>query len=202
VFVLAGCGGAGEGPVAAAAASAPAAGVASPAASPSISLDTRLVAAFDGFTDGYRFDAEVKVGDKVATRAEGRRVAGNAEFVVGSGGSKVTYRTVGADTWVLRDGADWVAVDGSKTEADPLAALSAPTRVEAGPAVDGATSLVATYPVGALGLDGTGDASVAIVIGSDGSVEATYQLDTAVGPAISRTTFRPATDTTPITPPN
>ena len=116
-------------------------------------------------------------------------------------GSKVTYRTIGTSAWVKREGAGWVAVDGSKTDADPLAALRAPTSVQEGESVDGAVSLVATYPPKALGLTGDADLPVAIVIHDDGTVEATYALDTAAGPATSTTTFSPLTDTTPIAAP-
>jgi hypothetical protein len=170
-------------------------------ASPAAALDGQLVAAFDAFADGYRFVAEVTVGDSVATHADGRRVGGNAEFTVKATGSSVTYRTVGANAWVLRPGTDWVAIDGSKTDPDPLAALRAPASVQAGPPVAGAASLVATYPAAALGMKGTDELSVSIVIHEDGMVEAAYTVDTSAGPATSRTTFSALTDTTAIVAP-
>ena len=197
---LAACGGSGVASV------APSGGIGStgagsPTAGQPVDPSAALDAAFAAFEGGYQFEAEVTVGQATATHAAGRRVGANAEFEVTSDGSTVTYRTVGSDAWVKRAGADWVAVDGSKTAADPLAALRTPLHVEAGPTVTGGTSLVATYPASALGLTGA-DRTVTVLVGDDGSVEATYQLTTAAGPAVSHTTFKPMTDTTPIVPPS
>lgn len=163
--------------------------------------EVALGQALSAFEDGYAFVAEVTVGDTVATRAEGRRVGNDAEFTVEASGSKVTYRTIGTNAWVQRAGAGWTAVDGSKTDADPLAALQAPTSIKDGQPVDEGVSLVATYPPKALGLTGATDLPVTIVIRADRTVEATYALDTAAGPATSKTTFSPLTDTTPIAAP-
>ena len=171
----------------------------------SIAVGTPSSAALDealgAFADSYSFVAEITVGGEVATVAGGRRVGDGAEFTVAATGTRVTYRTIGTDAWVKREGADWTAVDGTKTDADPLAALRTPTSVEEGRPVEGAVSLVATYPATALGLTGDGDLPVAIVIHDDGTVEATYALDTAAGPATSHTTFSPVTDPTPIVAP-
>jgi len=170
-----------------------------------VAVGTSSAAALDealgAFADGYSFVSEISVDGKVATLARGRRVGDGAEFTVAATGSTVTYRTVGTDAWVKRDGVDWTSVDGAKTDADPLAALRAPTVVKEGQPVQGAVSLVATYPATALGLTGDRDLPVAIVIHDDGTVEATYVLDTTAGPATSHTTFSPVTDTTPIVAP-
>lgn len=98
---------------------------------------------------------------------------------------------------------EWVPCSGfsSKAGSDPLATLAAPTHLRAGGRIDGVTSLVATYPAGALGLNDADDRSVAIAIHPDGSVVFTYELEIEGGSPVSRTTLTKATDTTPITPP-
>lgn len=140
------------------------------------------------------------VGEVVATRASGRWVDGNAEFDIVADGVTLSYRAVPPSAWVRRGGADWVAVDGGTLVADPLAALRAPIRIDFGADRDAGTDLIATYPAAALGLEGTGEVTVTVTIGPDGRVEAAYRVVTSGGPAVSRTVFRPADDTSPIPP--
>jgi hypothetical protein len=197
--VLAACGG--GPPVGSPSPSTSASAGTSPAPTTSIAPQARLTSALDAFADGYRFESIITVGSVVATHATGRRVGGNAEFIVESAGTQITYRVVGAMTWVQRPGAAWVVVDGPAASADPLAALRSPTTLDLDPSAAGGGALVATYPAKALGLPGTDASTVSIAVGSDGSLIATYELTTSAGPATSKTTFQALTDTSPITPP-
>ena len=176
---------------------AAASSVASPALSPAEQLDQALAA----FEDGYDFVAEVTVGDVVATHGEGRRVGGDSETVVGSGDGKVVVRTVGKEAWTMKPGEAWVAIEGPTDANDQIAVLRSPTSVAAAAPIDGSVSLVATYPKGALGLDGSETGSVIVLIHPDGTVEVTYEVPLQTGSAISHTLFSPLTDSTPITAP-
>ena len=192
--VLSACGGT----TATATASAP------PTAAPSIDLspEAQLDAALAPFADGYDFVSEVTLGDVAATHGAGRRVGQDSETLVGTGDGQVTVRTVGTQAWTQKPGEDWVAVEEPTDATDQIAVLRAPTSVEATEPIDGVPAFIATYPEGALGLNGADVGSVVIQVHPNGTVEVTYQVPLQNGSAVSHTLFSPLTDPTPITAPS
>lgn len=151
---------------------------------------------------GYRFDSTVTVGGQVASRAGGRWLKGRSEFVVESGGTALTYRTVPPRAWVFQGGTGWVELAGKAPGGDPLEPLRHPTAVSVVAQRPDALVLQAMYAPGALGLTGTTDVAVEIDIAPDGTATATYTVQSSAGPATSVTTLAPATGLDPITVPS
>lgn len=160
--------------------------------------NARLVAAFKAMATGYRFDSTVTVGSQVASRAGGRWLNGRSEFVVESGGTALTYRTVPPRAWVFQGGTGWVELADKAPGGDPLEPLRHPTSVAVVADRQDALVLQATYPPKGLGLTGTAAVVVEIDIAPDGTVTATYAMAAATGPATSVTVLSPATGLDPI----
>lgn len=167
-----------------------------------LSPEDQLDAALAPFADGYDFVSEVTLGDVAATHGAGRRVGQDSETLVGTGEGRVTVRTVGSDAWTQKPGEDWVAVEEPTEATDQIAILRAPETVSATEPIDGVPSLIATYPPGALGLNGADVGSVIVQIHPDGSVEVTYEVQLQAGSAVSHTLFSDLTDPTPIVAPS
>lgn len=176
--------------------------VSPPSAGPSLSPGAQLDAALAPFADGYDFVSEVTLQDVAATHGEGRRVGEDSETVVGTGEGQVIVRTVGTQAWTKKPGEDWVAVDEPADAIDQIAALREPTIVRATAPIDGMPAFVATYPPGALGLNGADIGSVIFQVHPDGTVEVTYEVPLQNGSAVSHTLFSPLTDPTPIVAPS
>lgn len=174
----------------------------SQSAGPSLSPAAQLDAALAPFADGYDFVSEVTLGDVAATHGEGRRVGEDSETVVGSGEGQVFVRTVGTQAWTRKPGEDWVAVAEPADAIDQIAALREPTIVRTTAPIDGMPAFVATYPPGALGLNGADIGSVIFQVHPDGTVEVTYEVPLQSGSAVSHTLFSPLTDPTPIVAPS
>jgi hypothetical protein len=162
----------------------------------------RLAAAIDRLAAGYAFDTGISVGGKLATRAQGRASGGASDFRVESNGASITYRTVPPTSWVKQAGKAWVIVDNGVPDGDPLEALRSPTSIKVVADAPDGVSLKATYPASALGLAGTDPVTVELRVASDGSVGATYSVQSASGPATSETTLRPQPDQDPIVAPS
>ncbi|MFI5225739.1 MAG: hypothetical protein ACHQ3P_03590, partial [Candidatus Limnocylindrales bacterium] len=141
--------------------------------------------AFTTLGDGYAFDTTITVAGTVATEAKGRWTSGNSEFVVTTGGTSITYRTIPPNSWVLEAGKPWVAVDGQIPSGDPLDALSKPTSAEVISTDASGTRIAAVYPAASLGLAGSKPVSVDLTIAPDSSITARYDapLTTASGSA-------------------
>ncbi len=175
-----------------------------PTAAPSVELtpEAQLDAALAPFADGYDFVSEVTLGDVAATHGAGRRVGQDSETLVGTGDGRVTVRTVGSQAWTQKPGEAWVAVEEPTDTMDQIGILRAPASVEATDPIDGVPSFVATYPPGALGMNGADIGSVVFQVHPNGTVEVTYQVPLQGGSAVSHTLFSPLTDPTPITAPS
>lgn len=152
--------------------------------------------------EAYAFEAVVTVGDEVATRADGRWVAGMSEVVVQRGGTTVTYRSIPPTAWVLEPDGSWVEVEGEVPGGDPLDALRAPTALEVTAVTSEGIELRATYAASALGLAGDARLEVVIRIASDGSVTASYTTELDGVRATSATTLRPLADAAPVPAPS
>ena len=137
-----------------------------------------------------------------ATHGAGRRVGQDSETLVGTGEGRVTVRTVGTQAWTQKPGEDWVAIDEPADSIDQIAALREPIIVRATAPIDGMPAFVATYPPGALGLNGADIGSVIFQVHPDGTVEVTYEVPLQNGSAVSHTLFSALTDPTPITAPS
>ena len=98
------------------------AGSAGDVASAGSSVDgsARLTAALKTMAAGYQFDATVTIAGQVATHAAGRWLGGRSEFVVESGGTALTYRSIPPRSWVYQDGTGWVELADKAVSGDPL----------------------------------------------------------------------------------
>ena len=168
----------------------------------SVAAGDRLATAFASMAAGYTFDSTITVTGKVATHATGRWVAGSSEFVIESGGIAITYRTIPPVAWVLKPGTDWVVVAGAVPGGDPLDALSKP--LSSAITANGADglSVVGRYAPGDLGLTASGSVPVSLLIAPDGSVTATYSVDTTGGTSTSVVILRPAVNPEPVVAPS
>ncbi|GIW20953.1 MAG: hypothetical protein KatS3mg065_1249 [Chloroflexota bacterium] len=171
----------------------------SPPASASLAPEAILGSVLDRLaTTGYAVEATVVVGDVVATRATGRGVGTAVELTIEAGDTAVTYRQIGARTWV-RDAGGWRELEQPAGSIDPLAQLRRPVAVEVG-AVGGETVLAARYPGTELGLD-VEVVPVEIRIAADGTVLVRYATTVGGRAASSETRFTPAPNQAPIVPP-
>jgi hypothetical protein len=169
-------------------------------ASASIAPEAILETALDRLaTIGYEVEATVVVGDVVATRATGRGIGTAVELTIEAGDAAVTYRQIGARTWV-RDGTGaWRELAGSPGTLDPLAQLRRPVAVDLVGA-DGPTVLAARYPGTEFGL-AVEVVPVELRIGTDGSVVVRYATTVGGRAATSETRFTPHPSQPPIVPP-
>ncbi len=167
-------------------------GTPEPAASEILST---ALAALDAASD---FQTTVTVDGTVATELAGHTVGSGTALVATTQGRMVEYVRIPPNAWAREPGATWVVVDAEQAPQSPLAALATPTTLELGPAGTG-TTLQATYPAAALGLEGD-VAPVSIAI--DGTtVTFSYEQVSNGRTIISSTVLRPAADTTPIVAP-
>lgn len=148
---------------------------------------------------GYEVEATVLVGDVVATRATGRGAGTALELTIQAGDAEVTYRQIGARTWVRDEAGDWRELEGAPGSIDPLAQLRRPATVEVVSA-DGPTVLTARYAGADLGLE-VDAVTVEIRIAADGGVAVRYETTVAGRSASSETRFTPAPNQPPILPP-
>ena len=160
----------------------------------------RLSADLSQLANGYSFTSTVKVGDQVATQANGRWVSGASEFTVTSSGVSITYRTLPPRSWVLQSGAGWVEVNGDVPSGNPLDALKTPGNVAVLSNTSSMLELTASYPASVLGLAGSGSVAVDLVLAPDGSLKASYAA--TVGNATSTTTIMPDPSQAPIAAPS
>ena len=153
----------------------------------SVDGSARLAAALRKMAAGYQFDATVTIADQVATHAAGRWLAGRSEFVVESGGTALTYRSIPPRSWVYQDGTGWVELADKAVGGDPLEPFRHPVGVTV--VSEGADALVleATYAPATLGVGGSTPVAVRISIATDGRATATYTVDSASGPATTVT---------------
>ena len=171
-------------------------------ASPSIAPAERLAGALTALQAGYTFDTTVTVGGQIAARVRGRRLGGASELVIESGGSSVTYRIVPPRSWVLEQGSEWAALEGTVAGGDPLAPLLEPQGLEL-VATSGETLQVrATYPASALGLPGSDPVAVMMTVAPGDTVTARYATEVNGSEAISETVLEPATTQDPIVAPS
>jgi hypothetical protein len=161
-----------------------------------------LTAAFKKLAAGYRFDSTVTVAGQVATHAGGRWLKGRSEFVVDSGGTALTYRSIPPRSWVYQDGTGWVELADKAPTGDPLEPLRHATSVVV--VSDAAEALIvqATYPPATLGATGGAPVVVQIAIAPDGTSTATYTVTTTGGPATSVTVLAPGVGLEPIVVPS
>lgn len=176
--------------------------VASGAAASTAAVDAgaALSGAISKLNQGYTFATTVSAGGQVATQASGRWTANTSEFVVTSGGTAITYRTIPPRSWVLQPGQGWAEVNGSVPGGSPLDALKAPTQLSVAGQQGGTLELTATYPAAVLGLAGGASVPVALTIASDGTLTAAY--DAPTGGASSKTTISPNPGQGPIAAPS
>lgn len=169
---------------------------------PSVDGTARLTAAFKTMAAGYRFDTTVTIASQVATHAAGRWLGGRSEFVVESGGTSLTYRSIPPRSWVFQDGANWVELADKAPSGDPLEPLRHPSAVTV--VSDDANTLVlqATYPAKTLGVSGSASVSVQISISTDGRTTATYTVNTTAGAAMTVTVLVAGKGLAPITVPS
>lgn len=173
------------------------------AASGALSADgaaARLATVLGQLAKGYSFDTTVTVGGQVATEAKGRWVGGASEFTVTTSGAAITYRTLPPRSWVLQAGAGWVEVNGAVPSGNPLDAFRTPGSTTVVAQTGDMVELLATYPPAVLGLSGTNAVDVNLVLGSDGSLKATYAA--ANGGSTSATTITPEPGQAPIAAPS
>ncbi len=154
---------------------------------PAVDGSAPLMAAFKKMAGGYQFDATVTVGGQTATHAAGRWLGGRSEFVVESGGTALTYRSIPPRAWVYQDGTGWVELADKAPSGDPLEPFRHPTGVTV--ASQDATALVlrAMYPPKTLGVAGSAAVAVQIAVEPDGRTTATYTVDSSGGPVTTTT---------------
>lgn len=165
----------------------PSAGASLGASGPAVDGSARLTAAFKPMAAGYQFDATVTIGGQTATHAAGRWLGGRSEFVVESGGTALTYRSIPPRAWVYQEGTGWVELADKAPSGDPLEPFRHPTSVTV--ASEDATALVlqAMYPPKTLGVGGTATVAVQISVEADGRTTATYTVDSTGGPVTTTT---------------
>ena len=171
-------------------------------AGPSVNGGARLTAAFKTMAAAYQFDTTVSIAGQVATHAAGRWLKGRSEFVVESGGTALTYRSIPPRSWVYQDGTDWVELADKAPSGDPLEPLRHPSAVTIVAAGADALDLQATYPPKTLGVGGSTPIAVRISISVDGRTTATYTVDTTAGPATTVTVLVSGKGLAPITAPS
>lgn len=153
---------------------------------PSVDGTAQLAAAFKTMAAGYRFDTTVTIAGQVATHAAGRWLGGRSEFVVESGGTSLTYRSIPPRSWVFQDGANWVELADKAPSGDPLEPLRHPSAVTVVSHDANTLVLQATYPaktLGILGVPGLTPVVAQISVAADGRTTATYAVGTSSGPA-------------------
>lgn len=161
----------------------------------------QLTAAFKAMAAGYRFDTTVTIASQVATHAAGRWLGGRSEFVVESGGTSLTYRSIPPRSWVLQDGGGWVELADKASSGDPLEPLSHPSAVTVVSTDADTLVLQATYPAKTLGISGSDSVPVQISISTDGRTTATYTVRTTAGAAMTVTVLVAGKGLAPITVP-
>ena len=121
------------------------------------------------------------VAGQVATHAAAAGSGGRSEFVVESGGTALTYRSIPPRSWVYQDGTGWVELADKAPSGDPLEPLRHATSVIVVSDAADALVLQATYPPATLGVTGKAPVVVQISIAPDGTSTATYTVDTTSG---------------------
>lgn len=177
---------------------APTSSTASPS---SLSAEAVLAEALDAYAAGYEFSSEAIVGEQTAAVVDGRHIGGSAQMAITSGDGEVEYLVVGDTRWA-RSGPDelWTVVSQDQAPRSPLDALAAPTDVDVVSESGSGATLEAVYPAQVFGLSGP-DLTVTLVIDSGRLVSASYATMHDGAEGAVTTTFRPLSDTTPITAP-
>jgi hypothetical protein len=164
------------------------------------SAQSRLTRTLQALIPGYTFEATVSLGGELATRAAGRWVNGSGEFDIEAQGATITYRTIPPQAWVYDDDAGWVELDSGSPLGNPIDALLKPTTLATVGGQGGGLDVRATYPAAALGLTGE-PLTVDLKLGADGTVVATYRIDTPNGAAVSETRMTPRSNLEPVAAP-
>jgi len=159
-----------------------------------------LTSAIATLNQGYTFSTTISAGGQVATQATGRWTGNTSEFVVTSGGTLITYRTIPPRSWVLQPGQGWAEVNGSVPSGSPLDTLKAPIQLSVASQDGGTLDMSATYPAAVLGLAGSGSVPVTLTIAPDGTLTAAY--DAPTGSASSKTTISPNPGQSPVPAPS
>lgn len=140
------------------------------------------------------------VAGSEATRAIGRWVDGAGEFAIKAQDSELTYRTVPPRAWVHDVESGWIELDSGSPLGNPIDALLKPTTLTTVSEQGGTLNLRGTYPAAVFGLSGD-PVSVDLMLAADGSVSATYRMDTAGGTAVSETRMTPVANLEPVVAP-
>jgi hypothetical protein len=156
-------------------------------AGPAVDGTARLTAAFKKMATGYQFDATVTIAGQTATHAAGRWLGGRSEFVVESGGTALTYRSIPPRSWVFQEGSGWTELADKAPSGDPLEPFRHPIAVTVASEDASALVLAATYPPKTLGVGGTAPVAVQISVSADGRATATYTVDSTGGPVTTTT---------------
>ncbi|MEP7202668.1 MAG: hypothetical protein ABI894_08670 [Ilumatobacteraceae bacterium] len=148
---------------------------------------------------GYHFNQTATVDGVVALTIDGDRLSDGARLAVSNEAGLVFYIITPDGTWLMPENGEWEADDSAPPAVDPIAALSAPTAVSVA-ANDGNTvQLVVTVPLGSLGIQGDGDASLQVAVVGGALNTLSYSTPTADGRTATATViFGPVVDSTPV----
>ena len=148
---------------------------------------------------GYTFQTVVTAGGGLAMQGDGDRIGDGVRLTVRRDDAIVQYIVLPEGTWVKAAEGPWATTDEELATIHPLAALSAATSVNPGPA-DGGT-VVVEVPSSALGFPGDDVIDLNVTI-TDGLIES-VQYDTTVQgtPASVLMKLLPLADSTEIVPP-
>jgi hypothetical protein len=178
----------------------PAAQDGSPQPSATSAAQGRLTTTLKALVPGYTFESTVSLDGDLASRASGRWLNGTGEFAIEAQGGALIYRTVPPRAWVHEDESGWIELDSGSPLGNPIDVLLNPTTIATVGGQGDALSLKATYPAAALGLSGD-PVTVDLTLAANGSVTATYRMDTPAGEAFSETLMKPAANLEPVTAP-
>jgi hypothetical protein len=158
-----------------------------------------LADALAAYEAGYEFNSRAIVNGAPAVVVDGRMVAGVSEMMVSSGDATVEYLTAGPQQWTRLEGGEWDLIADDAAAGSPLAIFTAPTALVPESVTGDTVVLRATYPAGPFGLAGD-TVDVRLTVTGGFLTETAYVAAQPVRAEVT-TSFRPLTDTTPITPP-
>ncbi len=160
-----------------------------------------LSQALDSLSATYHFDTNVTVDGAEVLVAAGDRVGDGTRLSVWASGGSVAYVITPVASWVFPEGGEWEALDTAPGTTDPIGALRTPTAVTALSSDGTNTTLSVTVPATSLGIPGSGDASLTVVVNAGTLTEITYATTVDGRAAAVRSVLGPVVDATAVVAP-
>ena len=181
----------------------PAAPAPAPTSAAPVAVDgpALLSQALDSLAATYHFDTNVTVDGAEVLVAAGDRVGNGTRLSVWASGGSVAYVVTPVASWVFPEGGEWETLDTAPGTTDPIGALRTPTSVTVLSSDGTNTTLSVTVPATSLGIPGTGDASLTVVVNAGTLTEITYATTIDGRAAAVRSVLGPVVDATAVVAP-